>query len=852
MPELARSQRILPVYSLFLAISAILVLRGILSSPSEPGNALLIGLSLPRLGLATLTFIAFAIFAFMAIKASRDQGWADRYLDRWFGGGNFSLVVVFLAGISLGLGWIGCFLPSYRVGGLANYWINLRPLMVFILLTGIATLTVVFIQRGRLGTSDLQISKTYRGTILLFLVALLICGVMFYSGFGVRHSDDFWYGAGVPILASQLITAILGGIFFLLIEKRLSWVRADLMVFLLIYLVTAIFWMREPLQNSFLFPGPYPPNRALYPFVDSAIFDTASQFALIGQGISNGGTSERSLYISFLVYLHSLFGQNYETLMTVQAGIFALFPGLIYLIGRSLESRAVGFASAIVAALRGVNSIAASSMIDLANPKMILTDFPTAIGIAWVILLTCEWLKTPERRPYHPLWIGGAIGFTLMLRTNPLILLFLIPLYALFRFLPDWKKWLVGSLLIFAGLIAITLPWELRNQARGEMIYSSYMEKFQDVIKQRYVPPQPEGLLPLISLNHTRAILSLSQNERNDMLIGPCDTVVCFAPNHFLHNIVTSILILPTSPILGDLRHTVRDSFPYWQPDWNGSFTTASAFFLVLNLFLIALGIGRAWDRLHMAGIAPLAVFVFYNLSNAFARTSGARYLVPMDWIVSLYFLIGVFQFVIWLANQIGMSWKLFSVAGESYVPPNVSLHKIQNGIVILIVLFGLGSLVPIAETFQNQRYQNPDAREQLTAHRQEIIDAGLDMKEINSFLRDKNAGLLIGRVLYPRHYQIDRGEILFYPFVRMGFPRTAFTLIGPKGQRGIVLPGDAPKHLPHAVDALVLGCREKKYFDALIVIVLDEAGGIYTRAPESDLKCPLRQPVCDGNRFCY
>ena len=71
-------------------------------------------------------------------------------------------------------------------------------------------------------------------------------------------------------------------------ENRLNWKRSDLIVFLLIYLATAILWISEPLQKSFLFTGPYPPNHVLYPFVDAAIFDTASQFALIGQGIFNG------------------------------------------------------------------------------------------------------------------------------------------------------------------------------------------------------------------------------------------------------------------------------------------------------------------------------------------------------------------------------------------------------------------------------------------------------------------------------------------------------------------------------------------------------------------------------------
>jgi hypothetical protein len=126
-----------------------------------------------------------------------------------------------------------------------------------------------------------------------------------------------------------------------------------------------------------------------------------------------------------------------------------------------------------------------------------------------------------------------------------------------------------------------------------------------------------------------------------------------------------------------------------------------------------------------------------------------------------------------------------------------------------------------------------------------------MNIKEIEMFLKNTGAELLVGRVLYPRYYPINRGEILLYPFVSMEFPRTAFTLIGPEGEQGVILPGDSPKYFPHAVDALVLGCKEEKYLDALAVILLDENGGIYTRAPESELQCPLKQPVCNSNRVC-
>ena len=85
-----------------------------------------------------------------------------------------------------------------------------------------------------------------------------------------------------------------------------------------------------------------------------------------------------------------------------------------------------------------------------------------------------------------------------------------------------------------------------------------------------------------------------------------------------------------------------------------------------------------------------------------------------------------------------------------------------------------------------------------------------------------------------------------------MDFPRTGFFLIGPHGQDNIILAGGFPKYLPHLADALVLGCREKSYIDALMVIVLDEKGTVYARSPLPEkLACPMKLPVCNNNSTC-
>jgi hypothetical protein len=226
---------------------------------------------------------------------------------------------------------------------------------------------------------------------------------------------------------------------------------------------------------------------------------------------------------------------------------------------------------------------------------------------------------------------------------------------------------------------------------------------------------------------------------------------------------------------------------------------------------------------------------------------------VPVDWIVTIYFLIGVFQLFIVVANSLGGKWSLFNETIESGISKqNVAPNHLSIAVVILAILFGVGVLIPLAETLNENRYQNLEPSKVLTEHNEQITNAGFSIQEINAFLQNPNAKILVGRALYPRYYIENEGEVHFYPVVVMGFPRTTFTLIGPKGEQGIILPGAKPRYFPQGADTLVLGCKEQFYVDALAVIILDEKGTIYTRSPESSLQCPLKQPVCDNNHHCY
>jgi len=355
-------------------------------------------------------------------------------------------------------------------------------------------------------------------------------------------------------------------------------------------------------------------------------------------------------------------------------------------------------------------------------------------------------------------------------------------------------------------------------------------------------------------LKHTQPIFKLYSTTDALQDHQTCDGVVCFSSNHFLHNIITSILILPTTPLLDDLEHLIRERNPYyWKAEWDGTFNGTAPLFLVLNLFFIATGIAFAWKEKRLAGLTPLAIFVAYNISNGVARTSGGRYIVPVDWIVPLYYLLGVFYVISWVSNSMGAQWNIFSKTSEQATPKYNGTNQLSKTLFVFVILFGLGWLIPLSENLRQPRYQNINPTEILATNRALVEDAGLKSDDLVKFLQSPNASMFIGRALYPRYYKMNQGSFpsAFYPYNTLGFPRTAFKVIGPAGEYSVVLPGDVPQYLPHTSDVLVLGCNGQDYFDALVVIVLGDNGLIYTRQPESELQCPLQQPVCNNNSVC-
>jgi len=167
-----------------------------------------------------------------------------------------------------------------------------------------------------------------------------------------------------------------------------------------------------------------------------------------------------------------------------------------------------------------------------------------------------------------------------------------------------------------------------------------------------------------------------------------------FIISHALHNAVAAFLALPDSLSQNDqmLKSLIQRPYLDETVTWRGELQAGQIPFLAVNLSLLALGLGWSWNRWKWAGIFPALIFIGYIIVLGFARTSGSRYIVPVDWILFFYYTIGIIVLLEKFTNvfeNIPTGIPLFESNGRA--------SPILPVFAVLIVLL-IGALIPIAQ----------------------------------------------------------------------------------------------------------------------------------------------------------
>lgn len=811
---------------------------------SGSARAVLFGLSAASLLLVALTLAGAAGLLLLAQRAWRTRQAGELQLPAqwlWLWAG------LFLAG------WLVAWTPAARFGMGYYYAQRLLPLAGWLAFaSGTAALFVLAAQPGVRTARWLALLQAWRPVWLAAGLAGLVCLVM--AGLAARwilgvtpQQEDYWYGAGVPVLAWQGLAALAAGLISAWVEKlylhgATGDRRAalfDAAVFVALWIITGALWARIPVAANFMVSAPYPPNFAYYPAADGQNYDLASQAALLGQGLFNRGQMytyfERPLYVAFLLYLHLLAGQDYELLFALQAGVLAVLPALAYLIGKALHSRGAGAGLAVLLAMRGLNGLNAGALLENSNPKMIMTDFPTAVGLALILWLAIGWAQNPRAGWLKAGWLCGCIGLWGLVRPHLVFLLPAVAILALALYFRDRRRLAAVAGLMLAAYLAAVLPW-MQGSGSSISLFGLYSVRVERIISERYptpVPVQPvETIIPVTGPLQAPAVRA-------------AEPVTVFVIRHFLNNLAQSVLALPTTLRNEDLAALIKTSGSYWKPYWQGELTRPARFLLPINLALISLGLGAAWQRYRAIGLFPLFGLLFYNLVNSLARTSGGRYLVPADWIVILYYALGLAA----LCELAALGFLSASAPPRSPAdPPSPARWR---ALVVLALLGGLGGLIPLAGSLHPLYFEALD-KSQVAARLEAATPLPIAAPELRSFLEQSGAVALEGRALYPRLIGREVNALIPGALLQVKpYAHLSFMLLGRPGAFAVLLPVSGGElDFPHASDVLVLGCQTGEQVEAWAVFV-ESSRTLLLRHPSARLACPLPEPVCDGNGAC-
>jgi len=608
----------------------------------DPKNAFLFGYSLPRLALAGLSLICAVSLLFLAWSAASRKR-VIRALEIRLQGVPLAsgLIVALLAGLAIIIG----ITPFEVFGKLGLYFVRARSFFF-----------VFCLYPAQFSLYWLQSRKWHQDRVLirLFFISLGVLvafgGFIILSGLGITPDTEYWNPAGSPVTTLQLCVVLWIGLFvfglFGFVKTKLPVKRViylDVLIALCLFASALYFWMRLPSPHNEFSTRPAAPYFQSYPHSDAAVHDVGSLSILKGSGIYFGKYTDKPLYMVFLALLHLVGGYDYNFLIVLHAGFMALMVPGLYFLGKLFHSRMFGFFLASVILIRQYNAISLSNLLYFnATPRQFLTEVPTLVGLIFFTLAFFLWVKTPSRDTWRAFVTGGILGAVSLIRLNPFLLILAVPVFLFFCGPKHKKAWLTHSLTFLLGCSLVIAPWVVTGKDPSGTPY--FLVKFFDIIHVRYGPlgavPTENGFqFANISSGSVSALAPLSAGFNPPPL--STKTFPGFVINHTLHNFVGAFLSLPDSVQINDQYLDVLMSRPYWALG-KEIVTLQQIPFLLLNLVFLALGLGWAWKRWKWAGFVPLFVFVVYALSLGFGRTSGSRFLVPIDWVVDFYFLLGL------------------------------------------------------------------------------------------------------------------------------------------------------------------------------------------------------------------
>ena len=851
--------------------------------------------------LAVITLSSLGIFGYSFLRKHRFQKSAQTAIQMFSGHKIFLVLTLLLLAVSLFAGQWLLAVPEVENQNQQSLLFHLRPFLLWLILVSFLTISVLVL------TGNRHQSEFFSRLTRVLLISALVTGGMLYMtqaagiGFSVEsETTGLFHPTGFPLLGYQVFLAWLG---CALVIGVLSWGRktwregkglppllVDAVLFLLLFALAFALWNSVPLKPNWFVEVPRPPNFEYYPNSDAAFYDTNAQ-NLLAMGEyweyrELESIGRRSPMLLFHAAAHAVGGLGYEEITVLLTAGFALIPLLLFLLGTLLHSRWAGLLAGVLFILRHYNGLLLGDLVTGANVKLLMSEIPTTFGVILSVLLGAAWLQEPRRRWALGIFAGAAVGLTVLIRIENILLLPFLSLPALLVYWGRLRDWIRGMLLPAAGLLLVVSPWVVRNGiVTGDLFLESPGNKihlFQKTLQLKleedvYQPGlKIQGLLyPLPDSSQVADLFGGSGNSQTQESRDPQADITTgeIIANHYANSMVQSVLYLPTTPLgvqpdflsrminqnlkpaYGGLFYTPEKyvrSLPYWFEWWDGRLKNRTLLGFTGSVFLIVWGIYSLFQKNKGASLVPLAAMLSGITAYALIRYSGGRFLQKADWVSSFYYAVGLADLsrVSWRAWRGGKRIVASSQPGSSPVLLFTSDKGWRDWLVVLLIPLLVGSVLPGVEILLPDRYPDQALEEKVSGllHEQSATLSTPQKMAIQELLIDGGEAVY-GRALYPRFF--DTGEKMVDQKQPYTYPRMFFYLTGTQAFHVKLPQSKTADVFPHGADALVLGCSRGTTVQAVLVALYDGEGDVVQILwREGNLAeftgCPLPDPAVE------
>jgi hypothetical protein len=508
---------------------------------------------------------------------------------------------------------------------------------------------------------------------------------------------------------------------------------------------------------------------------------------------------------------------------------------VIYLLTKSIHSRAAGLMTAFLIMFRERNAIALSDHITVTHAKAILSDLPATLGVVLFLLIMIWWLQQPKKRLNFALLAGGVIAAFVLVRPDLGAMIPFVGLGALLTLRRRPALWGKGMLLLGLGVILVLAPWVIRNWCVTGKVFldipGDRLGVFRETIFRRET-----GFSPLQDEEMGIKVNGKALLDPNPPDPSPPLTTKDIVFNHYFNGQAQSLLYLPiasnllVAPLTAVTSASPGQAFvqmccsppkyvrslPYWWSDWNGHLAAQSFLPLTLILFLIALGLASTWRRQRTKGLLPLFAYVAHLLIYALFRRSGGRFILEVDWVTAMFYGIGLVELIFgtwsWLRRESLEDWLFSKPLLKTTRDWNTTKSYFLIGLFVLFI----GISPPLVEMIIPQRYSQAwfESRYQALMKSESLEELGIEEKLSN------RENVFYGRALYPRYFAPGEGMTGWTGAFRRDISRIEFYLVG-STHAWVALPYNSVlEEFPHASDVIFVG-EDKEFFIEADVLFL-------------------------------